>query len=1105
MLNTINCQKCLTGLLRLSAVSLAAVLLPTTAQASQADAADATVAVQQQAKKVVKGQVLDENGEPMIGVTVKGKGTPDGTVTDLDGNFSFSTSARQIELSYIGYKSMTVPVGSTGSIAMTPDNTSLDDVVVIGYGSMKKRDLTGAISSVKEEDIRKAPVMNAMEGLQGSIAGLDISRSSGEAGSTPVILLRGNRSINGNNSPLYIIDGITGGNINNLNPNDIESIEVLKDASSTAIYGSAGANGVIIVTTRQGIKGKTQIDFNAYVGINAWPSYPSTLSGDDWIRFMDERYYQSKGYRPTGTPGTAEYMQSLFGETGIGLTMGAREALGLTYDEDGNPIYNPAAAQWVNWRDEIIRTGSEQNYNVSIRGGTEKMKSYMSLGYQKEVGLYRKDKAELLSFRAGTDLQMNNVLALGFQSTISYRNRDSRSSILSKSLTQLPLGRVWDENGELNVHPIADMDAYVNLMANDVDNVYENNSKNFSLSIAPYIEVKPLKGLSFKSIVNVGYNNSRSGVWNGLNTYYKLTGSQDNKRTANYNTNMSWSVMWQNVLTYNFDIGEDHNFTVTAITEYNKSNNELGQMYNENMNYDTQKWYNLQDGKNPTVGTGYTDKTTMAYAARLHYSYLSRYLLTASLRYDGSSVLYEKKRWNTFPSVGVAWRLSDEPFMLSTKKWLDDLKIRVGYGVTGNAGINPYSSLTMVEASANLLSLGGSQVSNYILTQHVANYDLTWEKSYNWNLGLDFSVLNGRIDGSIELYTTDTKGVLYNRTLPTAYGLYNVKAPYTMMSNIARVKNKGIEVTINSRNIKTKDFSWNSTLTFMANNEKLKEIDLGNNTSVSELVSLGLFLDNPIHTLYGYKKEGIWQTSEAEQAICFGNYPGDVKLLANGSQGRGLTWDPNYTYTMSETDPDTGERYQRVHTGAFYEDITETGERKYYTGNSPYSISPATDRVILGHTTPDWSLGFQNQFSWKNFDLTIQAFMRWGQMINGQSNSLLGVHNTTNIPECFDYWTESNPTNSYPRVYSQSNQAKSAMGYVDGSYFKIKNITLGYSLPDKLLKKLSMTKLRVYGTITNPLIIAKEHALLKGMDPESNCSDQFPLYRTLVFGLNASF
>ena len=1090
------------GIVKAMMTVFAVFLWPTMADATESTA-HVTDMLQQSV--VIKGTVLDELGEPMIGVTVKGQGTKDATITDMDGNFTLQTNAKKLELSYVGYQLTEAAAQNGIIIRMEPDQTTLNDVVVVGYGTMRKRDLTGAISSVKQEEIRRAPVLNAMEGLQGKIAGLDITRSSGQAGTSPEVLLRGNRSLNGDCSPLYVIDGIAGGSISNLNPNDIESIEVLKDASSTAIYGSAGANGVIIITTRQGVKGKTQVDFNAYMGINAWPSFPGTLQGDDWITFLDERYYQSKGYRAEGTHGTAEYMNNLVGDAGLNFTTGTREAMGLTYDDDGNAIYNPSAAKWVNWKDEIIQTGVQQNYNVSVRGGSDKLQSYMSAGYQQEKGLYRKDQAQLMTFRAGGNYEVNKVVTLGFQSNVSYHNNNSRPSRLSKSLTQVPLGTVWNEDGTLNIHPIYDNQTYINIMADDVENVYERNVKRINLSIVPFVELRPLKGLSLKSMASVGYSNSRDGTWSGLNTYYKLSGSQTNKREASYNTGMSWSVGWQNVLSYNFMIGEGHTFTLTGITEYGKSNSERGNMSNENMNYDIQKWYNLQDGKNPVVLTDYTDKTTMAYAGRLHYSYLSRYLFTATVRHDGSSVLYKTKRWNTFPSVAVAWRVSDEKFMNFAKKWLYDLKLRVGYGVTGNANISPYSSLTMVESSQHNLSLGGGQVSNYVLTQAVANYDLTWEKSYNWNFGIDFNLLNNRIDGSIELYQTDTKGVLYKRTLPTAFGLYHAKAPYTKMSNIARIKNQGIEVTINTRNIQTKNFSWNSTLTFMTNNEQLKEINLGNNVTVNELVSLGLYLNNPTKTLYGYKKLGIWQTEEAEQAICFNNKPGDVKLLVNGSEGRGLTWDPNYTYTMSETDPDTGARIQKTHTGAYYEDILSTGERKYYTGNSPYSVSSATDRVILGHTTPDWSLGFQNQFIWRDFDLSIQAFMRWGQIINGASNSLLGVHNTTNIPECFEYWTETNPTNAYPRVYGQSTQAREAMGFVDGSYFKIKNITLGYNVPSKWLGKLNMTRLRLYGTITNPFILAKEHDLLKGMDPESNCSDQFPLFRTLVFGVNLSF
>ena len=1092
------------------------------------------------AQTTIKGTVKDTNGEEVIGATILEKGTKNGTTTDLSGSFSLKVSGKApLVISYVGMKTQEVSVAgkSSVSVVLREENTSLNDVVVIGYGTMKKRDLTGAISQVKQEEIRQAPVLNAMEGLQGKIAGLDITRSSGQAGSSSEILLRGNRSLNGSNSPLYVIDGVSGGSIDNLNPNDIESIEVLKDASSTAIYGSAGANGVIIVTTRQGIKGKTQVDFNAYVGINAWPSFPSTLSGNDYIDFLAEGWYQSRKYGGGGTlPGekySSEYMSALLGPDGKNWNNIQLYNIGFQYDKDGervldangNHVYDPSAAKWVNWKNEMIGTGVQQNYNISVRGGGDKMQSYMSAGYQQEKGLYRKDQAQLLTFRAGATYQVNKIISTGFQSTISYKNKNNRSSRLSKSLTSLPLGRVYyDGTNELTQHPLymekytqladgsyvqsgieENNDQYINLMADDADNVYENNTKSLSLNVAPFVEIKPLKGLTFKSLVNVGYGNSRQGIWSGLNTYYKLSGSQTNKTEGNYNTSLSWSYMWQNVLTYNFQINKIHDITLTGITEYGKSNSESGEMYNEYMNYDTQLWYNLQDGKNPTISTDYTDKSTMAYAFRAHYSLLGKYLLTASVRRDGSSVLHKTKRWDTFPAVAVAWRLSDEPFMEFSRNWLDNLKLRIGYGVTGNAYISPYSSLTLVESSANSLSLGGSQVYNYILSQKVANYDLTWEKSYNWNLGIDFAFLNNRIDGSIELYQTDTKDVLYDRTLPTAFGLYNAKAPYKKVSNIARIKNKGIELTLNTRNIVTKDFNWNSTFTFSTNNEQLKEINLGNNVTVDELVSLGLYLGNPTKTLYGYKKLGIWQTDEADKAICFGCRPGDVKLAYNGSQGRGLTWDPSYTYQKQEVDEITGEKYMKTYHGAYYEDNVTTGNRTYYTGNNQYSASPANDRMILGHKTPDWSIGFQNQFSWKGFDLAIMAFMRWGQMIDGQSNCLLSVHNTTNIPACFNYWTDTNPTNAYPRVASQSTQAVEAMGYVDGSYIKVKNITLGYSLSDYLLKKIGMTRCRIYGTITNPFIFAKEHDIMKGMDPESNCSDQFPLFRTLVFGVNLSF
>lgn len=1034
----------------------------------------------------ITGVVTDESGEPMIGVTIKVKGTNIATITDFDGRFTlkYSGEGKQLVASYVGYADKTVAIGSGRDlrITMSPDDNMIDDVVVIGYGTVKRRDLTGAISSVKAEDIKESPVLNAMEGLAGKIAGLDITRESGRAGETPNILLRGNRSLTADCSPLYVIDGVSGGDISNLNPNDIESIEVLKDASSTAIYGSAGANGVIIVTTKQGIKGKVQVDFDAYVGINTMPSYPSTLTGQDWINFLTEGYVARYETQPAD-------IDELF--NAVGLSVGAVEA------------YNNN--QWVDWKDELLKTGVQQNYNISVRGGTEKQQSYMSAGYLQEKGLYANDQVDLITFRAGTTYKINKMFTLGFQSNLSYKNQERRNSRLSKTLNEIPLGTVYNEDGSLNLYPISDMSNYINILADDQENAYRDNRKYTTINVAPFVEFRPFKGFSFRSLFNATLAHSRYGVWDGLDTYMKLTGSQENKRTASYQSYNTWSYQWQNVVNYNFQIGNSHDITLTGITEYTRTQNESALAQNEQFDYDDFLWYNLSAGLNAYVSSLYKETAKMSYALRGSYNYLSRYLMSASIRWDGASQLYNK--WSAFPAVSVGWRVSDEPFMKFTRKWLDNLKLRVGYGVTGNANIDPYVSLTAVTNSDNMLNLGSGQVMSYILAEHVANYDLTWEKSYNWNIGLDFSVLNNRIDGSVEWYTTDTKGVLYDRPLPTALGGYNAKSPYKRMSNIARIRNTGWEITVNSRNIDKKNFKWNTTFTFAINDEKLKEINLGNSVSVDELIALNLFLGYPVNTYYGYKKVGIWQLGQEDMAACFGSEVGDVRLDVPG-----MKYDPDYTYTITEEKTDAnGQTYTEttIRKGAFYKPSEDTVDENgnvvhsYYTSENTYTVG-ASDQQILGSATPDWTLGLHNTFEFYNFDLSFMITMRWGQMVNGE---LLGYFDNTNIPDCYDYWTPSNPTNAYPRPHlghSQTDAQMESLRYTDGSFLKIKNITLGYTFPKKWIEKINMSRLRVYATITNPFIWCKSD-MLKGMDPENNASDSFPLYKTIVFGINASF
>lgn len=1034
--------------------------------------------------KKASGRVLDENGDPLIGVTVRVTGTNIATVTDLDGRFSLSTTAgsKSLEFSYVGYKGKTTSIGENMKVTLSPSDDQLNEVVVVGYGTMKRRDLTGAISTVSSADIKQAPVMNAMEGLQGKISGLDIVRESGQAGTSPSVLLRGTRSLNADCSPLYVIDGVSGGSIDNLNPNDIESIEVLKDASSTAIYGSAGANGVIIITTKQGKKGRVQVDFDGYVGINAFPSYPSPLTGNDWIEFQKERYRSRYDQEPAD-------LDELF--NAIGMTQGAVDA------------YNKG--RWVDWKDEMLHTGVQQNYNVSVRGGGENLTTYMSAGYMQEKGLYKHDKQDKLTFRTGTTYNLAKFIDVGYQSTLVYTNLDRRQSRLNKCLSQLPLGDVYNEDGSLNYYPISDMNSYVNILADDELSAYQNNTKSTYVRVAPFVDIKPFKGFTFHSMFNASLSHARQGVWDGLNTYMKLTGSQDNKRTADYNSTNGWSYLWQNVATYNFQIHKDHDFTITGITEYSKSKTERATAQNERFDYDNFLWYNLSAGLQPYASSNYREVTKMSYALRLAYNYKSRYLLTASTRWDGASQLYNK--WDAFPAVAVGWRISDEPFMKRAQGWLDNLKLRVGYGITGNANIDPYVTLTAVTNSANYLNLGTGQVQSYILARNVANYDLSWEKSYNWNVGLDFSVLKNRINGSLEWYSTDTKGVLYNRPLPTAFGSYNAKQTYYKMSNIATIKNKGFEATINSVNIDKRNFRWTSTFTFSTNKEKLTKIDLGNNISVNDLIALNLFMDEPVNTFYGYKKTGIWQLGEEDQAGCFSSQPGDVKLNVPG-----LSYDPNYQYTTTKTttDADGNKVTQEVtHTGAYYKasedqvDANGNVVHKYYTINNPYTVG-ANDRQILGHKNPDWTIGFQNQFQFYNFDLSVMMTMRWGQMIDGQ---LLGYSNGTNQPDSYDYWTPTNPTNAYPRPRlggGMTDAQKAAMTFVNGSFFKIKNITLGYTLPQNVLQKLGLSRLRLYGTIQNPFIWSKSD-MLKGMDPENSASDAFPLFKTLVFGVNVSF
>ena len=1056
------------GLTRQTVVlGLSALLLsPLGAQAGNADAKVlATQAVQQ--GRTVKGHVVDETGEPMIGVSVKVKGGKAATITDFDGNFTINASTGDVlEITYIGYKPLTVKAGSTSlSLKMEPDNTGLDEVVVIGYGTQKKRDLTGAIASVKSDDITLTPTTNPMQALQGKVSGLDITKESGQAGSGVNIQLRGNRSLPQKNDkgvyeykttpPLFIIDGMPG-DYATLNPNDIESIEVLKDASSTAIYGSSGANGVILITTKGGHEGKLSVNFNAYYGINSWSETPEVRQGERYMEDLRTAHRNAGNYIDDAT-----MLQS-------------------------KPGYYDAylAGKNIDWIDEILHTGTIQNYSLSLSGGTDKIRSYVSFNFSDEKGQYKDDDYKVYSTNIRVDNKVNSWLTAGMSVQGSYVHQNRPFAKLEDAYRAVPYGDLYDENGDVNPYPIAEDPAYISLLVNNKSN-YRNQNQNAKIYINPYIKVTPFKGFTWESRVNATLTYSKNNSFQGAGSYNFIKSNSDvNTQTyAQITQNRAYSYKWENIFTYNFTVAKDHNFTVTGVTSWNHNRYENSMMKGTGITNNDYLWHNIGNAISHTNSSSYSMSKGMGYIGRINYSFLGRYLASVSVRYDGSSRLAKDDRWQTFPAFALGWRISDEKFMEKTRGWLDNLKLRVGYGETGStANIGAYSSTSKIEQG--FLTLGGERITTYTYGENVANTDLTWERSKNWNIGVDASFLNNRIDVVFDYYNTKTEGVIWDKRLPYTMGAYSTSKPYSTFVNLAETKNSGVELAINTRNIVNKDFKWTSTLTFSYNKEEITKLSGTTNNRVTQ-DDRAFEIGSAINSWYHFKLDGIWQLGEEGDAACFGTKPGFYKINVPGMTRHEENGEIYYT----KTDAD--------------------GVEHRYDAANPYSVS-AADYQVLGHMSPDWSLGFQNSFKYKNFDLSIYMYMRWGQMIK---HTLLTEYDPTgnnNYPAYFNVWSETNPSNDFPALNSSISDKLAyypgfaARAYVDGSFFKIKNITLGYTLPDKLLKKIGLTNLRVYGTITNPLVISKSH-LIKDYDPEMNGSLNYPLTKQLVFGLNVSF
>lgn len=965
--------------------------------------------------KNVSGTVLDNSGQPVIGASVVVVGQSKlGTVTDIDGKFSIAVPAtsKKIEVSYIGMVSQVIEAkaGAPMKIIMKDNLKDLDEVVVIGYGVVKKRDLTGSMTSIKSEDIVATPTTNALESLQGKVAGLDMTKSSGQTGSGLSFSIRGNRSLNASNTPLIIVDGIPYGTDIDINPNIIESMEILKDASSTAIYGSRGANGVILITTKKGTQGKTKVTYNGYYSTNSVAAYPERMNLQEWANFKRE------AYKADGQWASEADDAKIFGS--------AYDAVKSNQD--------------VDWVDLLMKGGSQTSHSISISNGSEKTSFNLAFEYMKEQGLVKLDNLSRYNTTLGISHKVTKDFKLNFNMVYTFQNQNIRRDPLNRAIYESPYGDVYNEDGSINPLPFNDGQT-ISPIAEEAAGVYKNNRRTSHLVGNIGANWNIIKNLTLTSTFGLDRKDIRNGHF--ADQYTHDGAGNYSVADATNETEMNWS--WENTLNYNFKI-DKHDFSVMAGNALYQNEAETYTGSGHDIISPSMLFYNLGALQNSQKISSNYIKTTMAsFFGRINYKFNEKYLLTLTFREDGSSVLASKHKWGFFPSAAFAWRMKEEKF-LKDVEWLYNLKLRLSYGISGNSAVSAYQTQgglgkTMYSFINNGVE-GGAYGYYPALTPNTA---LGWEKTATTNFGIDFGFLNNRISGSIDLYYQNTYDLLMQKKVPTSTG-YSIS-----WDNIGKTENKGVEIVLNTANIVNKDFKWNTDLTFTLNREKIKELADGSDRDISN----GWFVGHPIKTHYGLKKLGIWQLNETEEAAKYGEKPGRIKI---------------------------------------------------YDKNKDFKIDNDNDRVILGSEVPDFVMGMNNTFRYKDFDLRVFMYWRQGQTLHAEAAGYGSFRNQGDPGLKFNYWTEDNPTNDFPRPeksFSSSDPRLESLGYVDGSYLKIKEITLGYSLPKTWISKINASKVRVYCSLKNFFTFSH----FDNYDPERGGSLSYPMTKQAVFGLNVEF
>lgn len=1032
-------------------------------------------------KLTIRGTVSATDG-PVIGATVKVKGAQGGTITDYDGNYTIEAqSGATLVFSYVGYESKEVKVNGKSRIdvLLSEDETLLNEVVVVGYGTMRKSDLTGAVTQVDNKAFEKSVTTSIDQVLQGRAAGVQIQANTGTPGGSSTIRIRGTNSLNASSQPIFVIDGVIidsdGGDDGNsnplagINPSDILTMDILKDASATAIYGSRASNGVIMITTKRGKAGEATLTYDGYVG---WQQMPKKLD------VLNLRQY-------------AEHNNDI--------------ADAQIKTHSGTFLRPELLGEGTDWQDEMFHTAFMTNHSLSLTGGTEKTTYAISAGYLKQDGIALSTGFKRQTLRGNVDSELKKWLKGGVSFSLSDSRQEMEKNwdIINTALRSQPSVAVRNPDGGYD----GPDDQWMPENAVALAEIKTNYAKRLNFRVNTYLEATFYKGLTFKTELSADYNLNKTKTYT---PDYTFGVKENTQRDGAWYKNDSKYWSWRNILTYNGQIAQKHN--INAMIGQEMSHSYWENMSAANQGYLSNSVIDLRAGErtgNNVNIDGYQNNTSLfSYFGRVLYNFDDRYLVTATLRRDGSSKFHKDNRWGWFPSAAFAWRASQENF-LKDNRVINNLKLRLGWGATGNQNVQDWAYQAMLANYTTPWGVG-------VLNANNANPNLKWETTYSTNIGFDLSLFGSRIDLVFDWYYKKTKDLLMMLDLPAflgsgagsneAYG--TASNPW---GNIGSLRNTGIEITLNTVNIENKDFSWRSNVVFSLNRNKVVELD-SDSGSLPQTLQIGsdvatvtnTVVGRPIGQFWGYKVIGRFDKPED---FFYKDANGTVKPVA---LPKGATM---------ATSPTSG----GVFIGDYiYADLNEDG------------VIDDSDMTFIGNPEPKFTWGFGNTFSYKGFDLSFQFSGSYGNKVMNYQRRFLDITGSTSNqlttvldyarlakyhpdgPEDYRNYYVTNPNTSMPRLSTESGVNKNnrvSDAYVeDGSYIRLQNISLSYTLPRKLIQKIYLSNAKIYCNIQNLFTITKYdgydpevgslrgNALLNGVD-----YSRYPSPRIYTVGVNLQF